>query len=134
MWGAIRALLVDRLGHGTRAEENEALMDYLVEAQLPLEMCPLSNVSTRVVASLAAHPVRRYVDRGLAVTINTDDPYMFGNSLAEEYRVLSAQFDFSREEIRQVILAGIRASWLPPERQQALVTACITDPTWLAAT
>jgi adenosine deaminase len=72
---------VDRIGHGTRAEEDPALLEYLAARQMPLEMCPLSNVATGVVASLAEHPVRRYVARGLAVTINTDDPKMFGNSL-----------------------------------------------------
>lgn len=131
VWGAIRALQVDRIGHGTRAEEDPALLDYLAEQQIPLEMCPLSNVATGVVPAFVDHPVRRYVDRGLAVTVNTDDPKMFGNSLAEEFRLLSQRMHFSRQEIRRLILQGIRASWLPPERQQALHTMFLTDPAWV---
>lgn len=131
IWGAIRALRVDRIGHGTRAEEDPALLDHLAEQAIPLEMCPLSNVCTRVVPTIEAHPVRRYVDRGLWVTINTDDPKMFGNSLAEEFRVLHQRFHFSRQEIRHLIRQGIRASWLPAARQQGLVDAFISDPVWL---
>jgi adenosine deaminase len=130
IWGAIRALQVERIGHGTRAEEDRALLDYLAAQQIPLEMCPLSNVATGVVASIAEHPVRRYVEHGLAVTINTDDPQMFGNSLAEEFRLLSRCFNFSRQDIQAIILRGIQASWLPLERQQALRHTFTTDPAW----
>lgn len=130
VWGAVRTLQVDRIGHGTRAEEDPALLEYLVEQQIPLEMCPWSNVATGVVAAIGDHPVRRYVDRGLAVTINTDDPKMFGNTLAGELRLLREHFQFTRAEIRALLLQGIQASWLPPERQAVLRLACITDPVW----
>lgn len=83
--GAIQVLKVERIGHGTRAAEDEALVQYLAESRLPIEMCPLSNVATRVVESIDKHPVRDYFDRGLMVTINTDDPVMFGNSMAQEF-------------------------------------------------
>lgn len=130
VWGAVQALHVDRIGHATRAEEDLALLDYLAERQIPLELCPLSNVATGVISAYGDHPVRRYVDRGLAVTINTDDPKMFGNSLAEEFRLLCAHFDFTRAEIRALILQSIQATWLPPERQDALRQRCLTDPAW----
>lgn len=130
IWGAIRALRVHRIGHGTRAEEDASLLAYLAEHRIPLEMCPLSNICTRVVATMADHPIRRYVDRGLLVTINTDDPTMFGNSLAAEFRALSEQLHFTRQEIRQLILQGIRAAWLPPERQQELADAFRSAPVW----
>jgi adenosine deaminase len=130
IWGATRALRVDRIGHGTRAEEDEVLLNCLAEHQIPLEMCPLSNVCTRVVTSIEEHPVRRYVDRGLFVTINTDDPKMFGNSLAGEFRVLSERFNFSRQEIRRLILQGIQAAWLPSERKQGLVETFVGHTTW----
>ena len=83
IWGAIRELQVERIGHGTRAEEDETLLDYLAEKKIPLEMCPISNVRTGVVSSITEHPVRRYFERVIVVTINSDDPKMFGNSLAE---------------------------------------------------
>lgn len=134
IWGAVRNLQVERIGHGIRAEEDEQLLDYLAESQLPLEVCPLSNVRTGVVASIEAHPVRRLFDRGLYLTINTDDPKMFGNSLAEEYRLLESQLGFTREEIRTLILQGIRAAWLSGEKKQELVETVINAPAWRIGT
>ena len=116
VWGAIHSLRVDRIGHGTRAREDERLLDYLAEHRIPIEMCPLSNVRTGVVSSIEAHPIRAYHDRGMVVTVNTDDPKMFGNSLAEEYRSLEEELGFSRDQIRALILQGVRASWLPEDK------------------
>jgi adenosine deaminase len=130
IWGAIRSLQVERIGHGTRAGEDERLMDYLAQAQLPLEVCPLSNIRTGVVVSIEAHPVRRYFERGLFVTINTDDPKMFGNSLAEEYRLLENRLGFSRDELRHLILNGIRAAWISEEKKQGLVEKFVLTPAW----
>ncbi len=130
IWGAIRALHVDRIGHGTRAQEDDSLLDYLAEHRIPLEMCPLSNVATGVVPSLEEHPVRRYFERGILVTVNTDDPKMFGNSLAEEFRLLEQVLGFSRDETRVLILNGIEASWLPEESKRELAEAFRQDATW----
>ncbi|NIO70742.1 MAG: adenosine deaminase [Anaerolineae bacterium] len=130
IWGAIRSLRVDRIGHGTRAEEDEALLDYLAEHRIPLEMCPISNVRTGVVNSLEEHPVRRYFEMGIIVTINTDDPKMFGNSLTEELRLLEEKLGFSRDEIRSLILQGIQAAWLSEDRKQQLAEAFRSDPAW----
>jgi adenosine deaminase len=134
IWGAVRSLQVERIGHGIRAEEDERLLDYLVESQLPLEVCPLSNVRTGVVASIEAHPVRRLFDRGLYLTISTDDPKMFGNSLAEEFRLLESHFGFTRDEIRTLILQGIRAAWLSAEKKQELIEAFVHAPAWQIGT
>ena len=130
IWGAIRALRVDRIGHGTRAQEDDSLLDYLAEHRIPLEMCPLSNVATGVVPSLEEHPIRRYFDRGIMVTVNTDDPKMFGNSLAEEYRLLEETLGFSRDDLRTVILNGIEASWLSEEGKRQLTETFREDPAW----
>jgi adenosine deaminase len=130
IWGALRCLKIERVGHGTRAGEDKRLLEYLVERAIPLEVCPLSNVRTGVVASIDAHPVRRFFEQGLIITINTDDPKMFGNSLAEEYRLLIDRLGFSQDDIRTCILQGIRAAWLPSEKQQRLCEAFINDPAW----
>jgi adenosine deaminase len=130
IWGALFALQVDRIGHGTRARGDEALLDYLAEHEIPLEMCPLSNVRTGVIPSLNAHPIRAYFERGIVVTVNTDDPKMFGNSLAQEYALLESELGFSRDEIRTLILNGIRSSWLPESRRRTLVEAFHSDPAW----
>lgn len=130
IWGAIRALKVDRIGHGTRAYEDEALLDYLAEKQIPIEMCPISNLRTGVVDSIEQHPIREYFDRGLLVTVNTDDPKMFGNSLAEEYLTLVEQLGFSQDEICRLILTGIQASWLPAAQKENLTRRFKADPSW----
>ncbi len=130
VWGAIRVLNVERIGHGTRAIEDERLLDYLAEKRIPLEVCPLSNVRTNVVASIDLHPVREFFERGLAVTINTDDPKMFGNSLAEEYHLLEQHLGFSRDETRALILEGIHASWLPEHRKRQLTEQFRSDANW----
>ena len=130
LWGAIRSLQVERIGHGVRAAEEEELLAYLADRQIPLEVCPLSNVRTGVVKSIDEHPVRKLFERGLLITINTDDPKMFGNSLAEEYRLLEEYLGFSRPELRSLILNAISAAWLPPERKQAMRDQFCADPAW----
>ena len=100
IWGAIRSLNVDRIGHGTRAKEDNILLDYLVKQKIPVEMCPTSNVRTGVVESYEKHPIRHYYERGMLLSINTDDPKMLGNSLAEEYMLLEEKKEFTRAVIK----------------------------------
>jgi adenosine deaminase len=130
IWGAIRALRVDRLGHGTRAAEDPALVAYLAEHRVPLEMCPISNVRTAVVSDLAAHPIRRFHDLGLVVTVNTDDPAMFQTSLAHEYRELARVHGFTHAEIRALIDSAVEASWLAPAGKARLRALLAADPGW----
>jgi len=130
VWGAVRALRAERIGHGTRAGEDETLLEYLAERRIPLEMCPLSNVRTGVIARLEDHPIRRFFDRGLLVTVNSDDPTMFGTSLAGEYLGLMTTLGFSRDEIRTLILQAVQASWLPEADKTALDAAFRRDPAW----
>lgn len=132
VWGAIRALKVERIGHGTRAGEDPKLLDYLAEHRIPLEMCPLSNVRTGVVSHLKHHPIRSFYDRGLLVTVSTDDPKMFGNSLALEYMFMDSELGFTHEDVKTLILNGIQASWLPEPRKKLLAQSFIQDPAWAA--
>ena len=130
IWEAIRRLGIERIGHGTRAREDENLVQYLAENKIPLEMCPGSNVRTGVVGSLSEHPIREYFEKGLIVTVNTDDPKMFGTSLAEEYRQLGLIFGFTRSEICRLILYGIQSSWLSDERKKTLTEEFRKAPNW----
>ncbi len=132
VWGTIRSLKVDRIGHGTRAEEDPRLVDYLVEQEIPLEMCPLSNVRTGVVASYEKHPVRRYFERGVALSINTDDPKMFGTSLAEEYALLVEKQGFTLAEIKELVLGSIEMSWMSEDKKRQMIEAFCADPGWSA--
>ncbi len=132
IWSAVEQLEAQRIGHGTRAHEDPPLMDYLAEMRIPLEMCPVSNVRTGVVDKIANHPIRQYFEHGITVTVNTDDPNMFGTSLAKEYRSLVEECGFSRREICKLILAAIDSSWLPRNRKQSLAQSVTRDPSWVS--
>jgi len=114
MWDTLRLLHADRVGHGVRCVEDPALVDYLRQRRVPLDMCPTSNVRLGVYPDYAAHPLRRLWDAGLWVTVNSDDPPMFGTDLNREYEVLIDHFAFGADELEQVSLNGLRASLLPP--------------------
>ena len=118
--GAVEVLRVDRLGHALRAEEDEAVVDLLARTGVALELCPLSNLATGVIERIEDHPVRRYWERGLNISINTDDPGMFHNSLAGEYAVLMDVFGFSRAEIRRLAAAALEAAWCGPDEKARL--------------
>ena len=128
--GAIEDLQVDRVGHGVRSYEDEGLLDRLVKLQIPLEMCPISNIRTGVVASISEHPIRSYFERGVLVTVNTDDPEMFGNCLAQEFELLEQELGFTRKETQQLILNGIESSWLAKDRKLTMRQDFQSDPLW----
>ena len=130
IWGAINSLKVERIGHATRAIEDEKLVDYLAEHSIPLEICPISNVKTGVVGSIKQHPVRYYYDRNIPVSINTDDPKMFGNSLAEEYEALANDLGFIRDEIRTMLFNAVRTSFLSDDKKRELAGKLINHPDW----
>ena len=113
IWAALRLLHADRLGHGVRCVEDPALVEHLREHQVPLELCPTSNVRLGIYPDYDAHPLRQLWDAGLLVTINSDDPPMFGTDLNREYEVLVDHFGFDADDLEQISLNGLRASLLP---------------------
>ena len=113
IWTALRQLHADRLGHGVRCVEDPALVAYLSEHQVPLEICPTSNIRLGVYPDYAAHPLRRLWDQELLLTVNSDDPPLFDADLNHEYVALVDHFDFSADELEQISLNGLRASFLP---------------------
>ena len=134
VWEALDSLKPDRIGHATRAVEDPGLVDRLDEDRVPLELCPISNLRTRVVDSIDNHPIRSYFDRGLRITVNTDDPKMFNNSLAEEYDLLIDSAGFSPKDIQKLILNAVDVSWSTPERRSALQAELTDDPHWYTCT
>jgi adenosine deaminase len=126
VWGAIRDLGAERIGHGVRSVEDPDLMRYLVEHQIPLEVCPTSNLRTGVVAHWDQHPVGRLIDEGVMVTINTDDPAMFDANLAGEFEVLVQKFGLSDQTMKGLSLAAIAASWAD-DTTRARLTRDIED-------
>ena len=131
VWGAIRALGVERIDHGLRAVEDPDLVAYLVERRLPVTSCPGSNVATGAVASRAGHPIRRLFDAGVLISVATDDPAMFGLSMAGELAALQLTLDFTDDEIRQLLLNAVESCWLAAGRRAALRVAFLTDPAWV---
>lgn len=118
----LEKLGVERIGHGLRAYEDPALIALLKERQIPLELCVISNVKTGVCQSIETHPFCDYYRQGLLVTTNSDDPAMFHTSLNQEYLTLAQQFGFTFDDLHQVSLNGVEASFLPAVEKQALRT------------
>ena len=113
---AIREALAigsERIGHALSASHDFYLLQDLKEREIPLELNLTSNVRTGVCPSYAAHPLRRYFDQGLLVTLNSDDPAFFGSDLANEYLLAHTEQGFTRDELRQLAANSIRASFLP---------------------
>ena len=131
VWGVIRHLRVERIGHGTRAHEDPDLLDYILEHRIPLELCPVSNLRTGVVSTIAEHPIRDYFERGLIISVNTDDPKMFGTALNREYEMLVQECGFTRQEICRLILLGIESSWLSEDRKKSLAATFEKESSWV---
>lgn len=112
IWGALRELKADRIGHGLHAVHDPKLVRYLAEHQIPLEVCISSNVLTGCCTSLEQHPVRELFDAGVLVTLNTDDPEMFHTTLNREYQIAQQVFGFSEDELRQLAENSFRGSFL----------------------
>ena len=118
IWGAIHSLQAERIGHGVRAIEDDQLVDYLRQSQIPLEVSPYSNYRLKVVPPDQPHPIRALMDQGVYVTVNSDDPPMFSTDLTSEY-VLLARQGFSWDELWQLSLNALEASFLPDEAKAA---------------
>lgn len=116
IWAAIN-IGAERIGHGLTAIEDPELTDMLAERQIPVEVCISSNIRTGCCPELARHPVRRCFDLGLMVTLNSDDPAMFGSDLEGEYALAADAFGFSQDELRELAANSIEASFLNPERK-----------------
>jgi aminodeoxyfutalosine deaminase len=113
IWNALKLLHADRVGHGVRCLEDPALGDYLRQHQVPLEVCPTSNICLGVFPNYEAHLLRRLWDEGLFITVNSDDPPLFNTDLNNEYEALVDHFAFTADELERVSLNALSASFLP---------------------
>ena len=121
VWEAIDFLHAERIGHGIRSMDDPRLVAYLAERQLPVDVSPTSNVRTRCVPSLAAHPLPSMLDAGLFVTLNSDDPPMFGTTLSNEYLVAGRELGLSTAGLAELAANGVRASFLDDASKDALL-------------
>ena len=118
---ALHVCGAQRIGHGTRLGEDQALLEDVVARQIPLEMCISSNVHTHAVATVADHPFRRYLEAGVKVSLNTDGRLTEGINLSDEYYVAHAALGLSREQLERVVLNACESAFLPDAEKVALV-------------
>jgi aminodeoxyfutalosine deaminase len=116
IWGALN-LGAERIGHGLTAYQDTELIEELATRQIPVEICLTSNLRTGCCGKISEHPVRRYFDQGLMLTLNTDDPAMFGTSLTREYELAQTEFGFTDEHLRELARNSFEASFLLPEKK-----------------
>ncbi|MEA2693188.1 MAG: adenosine deaminase [Acidobacteriota bacterium] len=118
---AVLGLGAERIGHGIRAIEDPAVLDLLAERGIPLEVCPTSNLHTSTVATYRDHPLPALLARGLAVTLNTDDPSISGIDLAHEYRVATEEIGLTEADLRRMQETALAAAFFSPEERAALL-------------
>jgi aminodeoxyfutalosine deaminase len=120
VWHALRLLGAERIGHGTSSAQDPALLAHLAQTGVPLEVCPSSNLATRAVSSLEEHPLRAFVEAGVTVTINSDDPPMFGTTLNREYEIAASLLELDRAGVADLALAAVEASFAPEQVKSRL--------------
>ncbi|MFJ9088269.1 adenosine deaminase [Streptomyces sp. NPDC102384] len=134
VWDALNHLGAERIGHGTSAAQDPRLLAHLAEHGIPLEVCPTSNIATRAVRTLDEHPLKQFVDAGVTVTINSDDPPMFSTDLNTEYAVAARLLDLDERGVAELAKNAVRESFLD-EVGKARIAAEIDTYTanWSAA-
>jgi adenosine deaminase len=118
---AVHRCCVHRIGHGTRLFEDSELTEYVLDRQMPIEICLTSNVQTRVVERIENHPFRMYFDRGINVVLNTDNRLMSATTLTDEYQAAADHLGFDLDELARVALNGFRSAFLPHDDRERLI-------------
>ena len=121
--GALDTLGVERIDHGVRSLEDPVLVERLVKDQIPLTLCPFSNVALRVVDKLSDHPLPRMLELGLNVSINSDDPAYFGGYVGDNYVGVASDLDLSEEELRTLAANSIRSSFMDEDTKEGLLNS-----------
>ena len=118
VWQALKTLNVRRIDHGVRSPEDQELVKYLVENQIPLTVCPLSNIKLCVFDRIEDHNIKQMLDMGIKVTVNSDDPAYFGGYMDENFIAIQEGLHLSREDLYQMSKNAFEASFLSPEEKQ----------------
>lgn len=119
IWEALDLLKVKRIDHGICCMEDERLVKRLSDEQIPLTVCPISNLKLKVVTEMSQHPLKRMLDKKLCVTVNSDDPAYFGGYLNKNYLAIQEALKLSREDILKLVINSFNASFLTTEEKQA---------------
>ena len=120
VWDALTLLGAERIGHGTSAAQDPDLLAHLAGTGIALEVCPSSNIATRAVETLEQHPIRQFRDAGVTVTVNSDDPPMFGTTLNREYEIAASLLGLDEMGVRELAKTAVRASFLDDPAKDAL--------------
>ncbi len=120
VWDAVHLLGAERIGHGTSAAEDPELLKHLAGNGIALEVCPSSNIATKAVRSLDEHPIRAFRDAGVTVTINSDDPPMFGTDLNREYAIAAELLGLDAAGVGELAVAAVDASFAPDDLKRQL--------------
>lgn len=118
VWEALDLLKVNRIDHGVRSEEDAQLMQRLIAEKMPLTVCPLSNLKLRVVDNMAQHNIRRLLQQGVHVTVNSDDPSYFGGYMNDNFIAITEALDLSNAELKQLAMNSFEASFMPETEKQ----------------
>ncbi|WLF84984.1 adenosine deaminase [Moraxella sp. ZY210820] len=118
VWQALDLLKVQRIDHGVRSEEDEKLMQRLIDEQIPLTVCPLSNLKLCVVDDMSKHNIRRMLQRGVCVTANSDDPAYFGGYMNENFIAIEQALNMTADELKQLAINSFKASFIADELKQ----------------
>ncbi len=132
IWDALESLSAERIEHGIAAAKDQRLLEHLVEHKIALDICLTSNVALRIVPDLDHHPIRELAAAGVTVTINTDDPPMFGTDINTEYAIASRLLNLDERGLTELGLAAVEASFASPETKAALraeISSCAATPT-----
>lgn len=121
IWEAINLLKVSRIDHGVRSMEDLELLEYLADKQIPLTVCPLSNVKLKVFDSMAKHNLKKLLNSGICATVNSDDPSYFGGYITENYQAAQEALNLNKQELYQLAKNSFEASFLSPETKQKLI-------------
>jgi adenosine deaminase len=121
IWGALDTLEAERIDHGVASDQDDNLLDRLVDEAIPLTMCPLSNVKLRVFDTIEDHNLKRLLERGVRVMVNSDDPAYFGGYLTDNYLALQQGLDLDRADLAQLARNGIEATFLDVDRKATLL-------------
>lgn len=121
IWGSLQAMQVKRIDHGVRCTDDPLLVDYLKAHQIPLTICPLSNVRLRVFDKIEDHNIIDLLKKDVLVTVNSDDPAYFGGFLNANYHALVDAFDLGKQDVLALVKNGFRASYLPEDRVQVFM-------------
>jgi aminodeoxyfutalosine deaminase len=120
VWGALRTLGAERIGHGVRSIEDPELVKHLAQQRIPLEICPGSNICLGIYPTFAAHPLPRLYAAGVPFSVNSDDPPMLNTTLNQDIERLHSAFHLNLDEIDEILLNGVRHSFLSLERKQMM--------------